>query len=60
MLYDNIELFNVEDTEKFDNGVILQRFTKEALNDTECRATWMASAATGVEIRFVADTDLFL
>ena len=35
MIYNDVELFNVEETEEFDGGVILQRFTKAACHDTQ-------------------------
>lgn len=59
MIYQDVELFNAEEVEEFDGGVMLQRFTKEACRDTQYRASWMVSAAMGCEIRFVAESDVF-
>lgn len=59
MIYNNVELFNVDETDKTERGVVLQRFSKEARADTRNRAAWMASAAMGLEIRLVTDAEVF-
>ena len=59
MIYKNVELFNVEEAEEFDGGVILQRFTKSACEDVRGRGSWMVSAAMGCEVRFVTESDMF-
>lgn len=59
MIYNDVELFNVEEIEEFDGGVILQRFTKAACHDTQYRASWMTSAAMGCEIRFITESYVF-
>ena len=59
MIYNNVELFNVFETDETERGVVLQRFSKEAREDTRNRAAWMASAAMGLEIRLVTDAEVF-
>lgn len=59
MTYNDVELFDVEETEEFDGGTILQRFTKAVCRDTQYRASWMTSAAMGCEIQFVTGSDVF-
>ncbi len=59
MIYNNVELFNIEQTEEFNGGVILQRFPASACEDVRNRASWMVSAAMGCEVRFVTESDLF-
>ena len=59
MIYNDVELFNVEEIEEFDGDVILQHFTKTACHDTQYRASWMTSAAMGCEIRFITESDCF-
>ena len=59
MIYKNVELFNVEEVEEYDGGVILQRYTADARRDMKNRAAWMASASMGNEIRFVCEGEGF-
>ena len=59
MIYKNVELFNVEEVEEYEGGVILQRYTTEARRDMKDHASWMASASMGNEIRFVCEGEGF-
>ena len=55
MLYENVELFNIEETEKYNGGVILKRYPDSAKQDMKDRAAWIADAAMGNEIRLVCE-----
>ena len=59
MIYNNVDLFNVEEYQAFDNGVMLCRFPETAVKDMKDRASWMAYAAKGCEVRFVCEAEAF-
>ncbi len=59
MIYKNVELFNVEEAEEYNSGVILNRYPKTAKKDMKDRAGWMADASMGNEIRFVCEGEGF-
>ena len=60
MIWNNVELFNVDHIEKRDNGdVVLYRFPKDVINafgdDFQHESKYVARMTTGCEIRFVCD-----
>lgn len=59
MIYKNVELFNVEECQEWDKGAMLCRFPCDATKDTKDRASWMAYAAMGCEVRFVCEAEGF-
>lgn len=59
MQYQNVELFNTEEVVPFEGGVILARFPEEARADMKSRASWMAYASIGCEVRFVCEAEIF-
>lgn len=59
MIYENVEFFNVEKVESYDNGVILCRFPADAINDMSPWATRVSYAAMGCEVRLVCESKAF-
>ncbi len=59
MIYKNVELFNVEEVEEYNGGVILNRYPQLAKRDMKDRAGWMSDAAMGNEVRFVCEGEGF-
>lgn len=57
MIFENVELHNVIETERMDGvpGVLLRRFPIALRNQLNDRARFVARSGTGCEVRFVTD-----
>lgn len=59
MILDNVELFNVDEIENYNSGVLLERFPSWSRNELTDRGAWMSMSAHGCEIRFKTDAQAF-